>query len=118
MLQGEDAGHTRNSSSTSAKSQTGSAGYSSQSSQAAHSRQSSEDSSQNRWDKGELIMVIMLTCYYRNLSGVSSDTGIFGSMERDKRRKKLDSGRVDAEDVINELMEDMQLHDSGTAQEG
>ena len=100
-MQGEDAGHTRNSSSTSAKSQTGSAGYSSQSSQAAHTRESSDDSSPDR-----------------NVSGVSSDTGIFGSMERDKRRKKLDSGRVDAEDVINKLMEDMQLHDSGTAQEG
>jgi len=100
-LTGEDAGHTRNSSNTSNKSQTGSAGYSSQSSQPAHSRQSSEDSSHNR-----------------NLSGGSADTGIFGSMEKDKRRKKLDSGRVDAEDVINELMEDMQLHDSGTAQEG
>jgi len=100
-ITGEDAGHTRNSSSTSAKSQTGSAGYSSQSSQAAHSRQSSEDSSHNK-----------------NLSGVSADTGIFGSMEKDKRRKKLDSGRVDAEDVINELMEDMQLHDSSNAQEG
>ena len=53
----------------------------------------------------------------RNLSGGSADTGIFGSMEKDKRRKKLDSGRVDAEDVIKELMEDMQI-DSGTAQEG
>jgi len=101
-ITGEDAGHTRNSSNTSTKSQTGSAGYSSQSSHAAHSRQSSEDSSHNR-----------------NLSGVSADTGIFGSMEKDKRRKKLDSGRVDAEDVINELMEDMQLHESsGNTQEG
>eukprot|EP00090_Calanus_glacialis_P044201 TRINITY_DN7865_c0_g1_i1.p1 TRINITY_DN7865_c0_g1~~TRINITY_DN7865_c0_g1_i1.p1 ORF type:complete len:348 (+),score=114.26 TRINITY_DN7865_c0_g1_i1:103-1146(+) len=100
-ITGEDAGHTRNSSSTSNKSQTGSVGYSSQGSQPAHSRQSSEDSSHNR-----------------NLSGGSADTGIFGSMEKDKRRKKLDSGRVDAEDVINELMEDMHLHDSGSAQEG
>jgi len=100
-ITGEDVGHTRNSSSTSNKSQTGSVGYSSQSSQPAHSRQSSEDSSHNR-----------------NLSGGSADTGIFGSMEKDKRRKKLDSGRVDAEDVINELMEDMQLHDSATSQEG
>jgi len=99
-ITGEDAGHTRNSSTTSNKSQAGSAGYSSQSSQPAHSRQSSEDSSHNR-----------------NLSGGSADTGIFGSMEKDKRRKKLDSGRVDAEDVIKELMEDMQI-DSGTAQEG
>ena len=61
---------------------------------------------------------VTLSYFVRNLSGGSADTGIFGSMEKDKRRKKLDSGRVDAEDVINELMEDMHLHDSGSAQEG
>lgn len=47
---------------------------------------------------------------FRNLSQGSSDTGIFGSMEKEKRRKaKLDEGRVDAELVINELMEGIEL---------
>jgi len=103
----DDAGHTRNSSNTSAKSQTGSAGYGSQSSQtchsgalAGHSRQSSEEGSHNR-----------------NLSSGSADTGIFGSMEKEKRRKKNDGGKVDAEDVINELMEDIQI-DTMAVQEG
>lgn len=94
-ITGEDAGHTRNSSNTSSRSQ-GSAGYvsqSSQQSQQAHSRHSSEDSA-----------------HFRNPSSGSADTGIYtGSMEKDKRRKKLDGGRVDAEDVINELMEDIQI---------
>ena len=105
-VQGDDAGHTRNSSNTSTKSQA-SAGYGSQSSQlgggggGAHSRQSSEDSS-----------------HARNPSAGSADTGIgFGSMEKDKRRKKLDGGRVDAEDVINELMEDIQIENMAV-QEG
>ena len=105
-MQGDDAGHTRNSSNTSTKSQA-SAGYGSQSSQlgggggGAHSRQSSEDSS-----------------HARNPSAGSADTGIgFGSMEKDKRRKKLDGGRVDAEDVINELMEDIQIENMAV-QEG
>jgi len=100
----EDNSHTRNSSSTSQPSQTGSVGYSSQSSQPAHSRQSSADSS-----------------HARNLSAGSSDTGFFGSMEKEKRKKqansRIDSGRVDPEDVINELMEDLHL-DSSTASEG
>ena len=87
----DDAGHTRNSSNTSTKSQT-SVGYSSQSSQQAHSRQSSEDSSHNR-----------------NPSAGSSDTGIFGSMEKNKGRRVDKGGRVDPEEVINELMEDIQL---------
>ena len=104
LLQGEDAGHTRNSSNTSSRSQ-GSAGYMSQSSQQsgqAHSRHSSEDSAHNR-----------------NPSSGSADTGIYttGSMEKDKRRKKLDGGRVDAEDVINELMEDIQIENMAV-QEG
>ena len=87
----DDAGHTRNSSNTSTKSQT-SVGYSSQSSQQAHSRQSSEDSQHNR-----------------NPSAGSSDTGIFGSMEKNKGRRVDKGGRVDPEEVINELMEDIQL---------
>jgi len=99
-ITGDEAGHTRNSSSTSTRSHT-SAGLSSHSSQPAHSRQGSEDSSHNR-----------------NLSGGSAETGIFASMEKDKRRKKLESTRVDAEEVINELIEDMHLHDSATAFEG
>ena len=106
VLQGEDEGHTRNSSNTSSRSQ-GSAGYvsqSSQQSQQAHSRHSSEDSA-----------------HYRNPSSGSADTGIYtgtGSMEKDKRRKKqLDGGRVDAEDVINELIEDMQIENMAV-QEG
>ena len=95
----DDAGHTRNSSNTSTKSQT-SVGYSSQSSQQAHSRQSSEDSSHNR-----------------NPSAGSSDTGIFGSMEKNKGRRVDRGGRVDPEEVINELMEDIQL-DNMAVQEG
>merc|ERR1711936_1463270 len=87
----DDAGHTRNSSNTSNKSQT-SVGYSSQSSQQAHSRQSSEDSQHNR-----------------NPSAGSSDTGIFGSMEKNKGRRVDKGGRADPEEVINELMEDIQL---------
>ncbi|XP_059093078.1 early estrogen-induced gene 1 protein-like isoform X1 [Tigriopus californicus] len=44
--------------------------------------------------------------HLRNLSQGSSDTGFFGSMEKEKRRKqKLDEGRRDPESVINELME-------------
>ena len=100
IFQGDDATHTRNSSNTSTKSQA-SAGYSSQSSQlASHSRQSSEDSSHNR-----------------NPSSGSADTWIFGSMEKEKRRKKLDGGRVDAEDVIKELMEDIHIENMAV-QEG
>ena len=99
-MQGDDAGHTRNSSNTSTKSQA-SAGYSSQSSQmASHSRQSSEDSSHNR-----------------NPSSGSADTGIFGSMEKDKRKKKLDGGRVDNAEVIKELFEDVAIENMAV-QEG
>ena len=44
------------------------------------------------------------------MSQGSSDTGFFGSMEKEKRRKqKLDEGRIDAEKVINELMEGVDL---------
>ena len=46
---------------------------------------------------------------FRNLSQGSPDTGFFGSMEKEKRRKKLDDGRVAPEDVINELMEGVDL---------
>eukprot|EP00094_Tigriopus_californicus_P007552 TCALIF_07272-PA protein Name:"Similar to fam102a Protein FAM102A (Xenopus laevis)" AED:0.31 eAED:0.34 QI:0/1/0.83/1/0.6/0.66/6/435/389 len=80
--------HTRNSSTTSQTS----AGYASQVSggQPTHSRQSSSGDS----------------THGRNLSQGSSDTGFFGSMEKEKRRKqKLDEGRRDPESVINELME-------------
>jgi len=99
-ITGDDAGHTRNSSNTSTKSQA-SAGYSSQSSQmASHSRQSSEDSSHNR-----------------NPSSGSADTGIFGSMEKDKRKKKLDGGRVDNAEVIKELFEDVAIENMAV-QEG
>ncbi len=48
----------------------------------------------------------------RNLSQGSSDTGYFGgSLEKEQRRKRkqLDEGRVDAEAVINELMEQAHL---------
>ena len=82
----DDAGHTRNSSNTSTKSQT-SVGYSSQS-----SHQSTEASQHNR-----------------NPSAGSSDTGIFGSLEKNKGRRVDKGGRVDPEEVINELMEDIQL---------
>ena len=48
--------------------------------------------------------------FFRNLSQGSSDTGFFGSMEKEKRRKqKLDEGRIDAEKVINELIEGVDL---------
>jgi len=86
----EDPSHTRNSSTTSQAS----VGYSSQNSQPGHSRQSSSG--------GE-------SSHGRNLSQGSSDTGFFGSMEKEKRRKKLDEGRIDAEKVINELMEGVDL---------
>merc|ERR1719402_1536268 len=87
-----DMNHTRNSSNTSQPSQTGSAGYCSQGSHQEHSRQSSGESG-----------------HARNLSAGSADTGIYGSMEKEKRRKKLDAGRVDAEEVINEIMENVQV---------
>lgn len=86
----EDPSHTRNSSTTSQAS----AGYSSQNSQPAHSRHSSSG--------GE-------STHGRNLSQGSPDTGFFGSMEKEKRRKKLDDGRIAPEDVINELMEGVDL---------
>ncbi len=34
-------------------------------------------------------------------------------MEKEKRRKKLDEGRIDAEMVINELMEGVELDKAG-----
>ena len=45
------------------------------------------------------------------MSQGSSDTGFFGSMEKDKeaRRKALGEGRVDAESVITELLEGVDL---------
>jgi len=86
------AAHTRNSSSTSQPSQTGSAGYCSQSSQQAHSRQSSGESGHNR-----------------NLSAGSTDTGIYGSMEKRRKKRPVDSGRVDAEEVIDEIMENIHI---------
>lgn len=95
---GED-GHTRNSSTTS---QTGSGGYSSSQSShgntqvpGVHSRHSSGDSSTQQ----------------SRLSGASTEPGgmLCGSLEKDARRRKLDSGRVDAEAVIDELMEGMEL---------
>jgi len=47
----------------------------------------------------------------RNLSQGSSDTGFFGSMEKEKRRREaLGEGRVDAETVITELLEGVDLH--------
>jgi len=99
---GED-GHTRNSSTTS---QTGSAGYSS--SQSSHgttqvagppSRHSSGDSS---------------TQPSRVSGGSTEPGGMLGSsVEKDARRRKLDSGRADAEAVIDELMEGMELEPGG-----
>lgn len=89
----EDQSHTRNSSTTSQAS----VGYSSQNSQPGHSRQSSsgEDSSHGR-----------------NLSQGSSDTGFFGTMEKKEKNKRLHEGRPDAEKVINELMEGVDLKQS------
>merc|ERR1712223_724821 len=87
----EDPSHTRNSSTTSQAS----VGYSSsQNSQPGHSRQSSSG--------GE-------SSHGRNLSQGSSDTGFCGSMEKDKRRKKLDDTKIDAKNVIDELLEGVDL---------
>ena len=48
--------------------------------------------------------------FCRNLSQGSSDTGFFGSMEKEKRRREaLGEGRVDAEAVISELLEGVDL---------
>ena len=47
--------------------------------------------------------------FFRNLSQGSSDTGFCGSMEKDKRRKKVDDTKPDAEDVIDELLEGVDL---------
>ena len=63
------------------------------------------------------MIIIYTICNFdkiliRNLSQGSSDTGFFGgSLEKEKRRKqqKLDEGRIDAELVINELMEGVDL---------
>ena len=49
---------------------------------------------------------------FRNLSQGSCDTGFHGgSLEKEKRRKqqKFEDGKVDAEDIINELMEGVDL---------
>lgn len=91
-----DQSHTRTSSTTSQAS----VGYSSsQNSQPGHSRKSSSG--------GE-------SSHERNLSQGSSDTGFFGSMEKDKkqRRQRLDEGKPDAKDVINELIEGVDLKQS------
>ena len=50
--------------------------------------------------------------YYRNLSQGSSDTGFFGTMEKKEKNKRLHEGRPDAEKVINELMEGVDLKQS------
>merc|ERR1719510_753366 len=114
----DPASHTRNSSTTSQFSK--GSGYESQNSQpilngqnpgqnlekdkgagggigifGRHSRQSSSDGESN---------------HGRNLSQGSSDTGFFGSMEKEKRRREaLGEGRVDAEAVISELLEGVDL---------
>lgn len=113
----DPASHTRNSSTTSQFSK--GSGYESQNSQPilngpnlghvvekgkgalgpgiteGHSRQSSSGGDSN---------------YGRNLSQGSSDTGFFGSMEKEKRRREaLGEGRVDAEAVISELLEGVDL---------
>lgn|ERR1719264_2182156 len=65
------------------------------------------------------LSLTLLLCH-RNLSQGSSDTGIgYGSMEKEKRRKaKLDEGRVDAELVINELMEGIELDKHNFEEDG
>ena len=51
-----------------------------------------------------------ISIFSRNLSQGSSDTGFFGSMEKEKRRREaLGEGRVDAEAVISELLEGVDL---------
>ena len=55
--------------------------------------------------------------HFRNLSQGSSDTGFCGSMEKkDKRRKKLDDGKPNAENVINELLEGVDLKQGPTGE--
>jgi len=96
-----DQSHTRNSSTTSQAS----VGYSSQNSQPGepgHSRQSSSG--------GE-------SSHGRNLSQGSSDTGFFGSMEKKEKNKRLHEGRPDAEKVINELMEGVDIIDKSVQED-
>ena len=51
------------------------------------------------------------------MSQGSSDTGFCGSMEKkDKRRKKLDDGKPNAENVINELLEGVDLKQGPTGE--
>ena len=84
------------------------------------------------------ICIIFHFCF-RNLSQGSSDTGFFGSMEKDKKQRRqrsvfceafsrdfiakseqkkiilnfrLDEGKPDAKDVINELIEGVDLKQS------
>ena len=60
--------------------------------------------------KFDWLPSINLSSYYRNPSQGSSDTGFFGSMEKEKRRREaLGEGRVDAETVITELLESVDL---------
>ena len=60
--------------------------------------------------KFDSLPSINLFLYYRNPSQGSSDTGFFGSMEKEKRRREaLGEGRVDAETVITELLESVDL---------
>ena len=56
---------------------------------------------------------ILFFCNGRNLSQGSSDAGFYGggSLEKEKKRRQqqLDEGRIDAEKVIDELMEAVDL---------
>ena len=53
---------------------------------------------------------------FRNFSQGSTDTGFFGSMEK-RQRDRVGVGRVDAETVIDEILEGVDLgkdgHDDG-----
>jgi len=101
-VSGED-GHTRNSSTTS---QTGSAGYSS--SQSSHGTTAQAPGPPSRHSSGD-------SSTHQRLSGGSTEPAgmLSTSLEKDARRRKLDSGRVDAEAVIDELMEGIELEPAG-----
>ena len=51
------------------------------------------------------------------MSQGSSDTGFFGSMEKKEKNKRLHEGRPDAEKVINELMEGVDIIDKSVQED-
>jgi len=126
VIPGEENSHSRNSSSTSQPGN--SIGNSSNSSQPALSRHSSDESLHydNNLNPGHNSSGKRLSSSGSG-SGTGGGTGIRGStggggadggwtasLEKENRRRRIDSGRVDPEKVIDELMEELEL-DSSTA---